>query len=431
MEQAYHLKNVRYNGYRVFTNKPIRGMIRMHGRSFACGVDLQLDKLGEELGIDPVTMRLRNARKPGEYTSTGSYVASCGLTECIEKAASKSRWKEKYGKLGPWRGIGIGINSVQTGFPLGIRGGSQAFIKFNEDGGVTLISGVVDNGQGNDNMLVQIVAEELGLQMEDITLITADTEVTPNDPGSYSMVTTFAGGNAARLAAVDARNKLFEIAAKAMEANIDDLRLKDRKIFVEGSPDKYFTLQKVVRMGLIQGKPVSGEGHYAPKVDHRREWVANPSGQLSEAFSFGATIAEVEVDPETGMVKALEVTAAQDVGYALNPMVVEGQFEGSVAMGGQGGMLTEYHIWDKGRCLNPTQAEYKVPLASDMPKINNIIVESLDPAGPYGAKESGMSIAMSAAQAYAAAVTNAIGVPVTEFPMTPDKILAAIESKKK
>lgn len=431
MEQAYRMENVRYNGYRVFTNKPIRGMIRMHGRSFACGVDLQLDKLGEELGIDPVTMRLRNARKQGEYTSTGSYVASCGLTECIEKAAAKSRWKEKYGKLGPWRGIGIGINSVQTGFPLGIRGGSQAFIKFNEDGGVTLISGVVDNGQGNDNMLVQIVAEELGLQMEDITLITADTEVTPNDPGSYSMVTTFAGGNAARLAAVDARNKLFEIAAKAMEANIDDFKLKDKRIFVEGSPDKYFTLQKVVRMGLIQGKPVSGEGHYAPKVDHRREWVANPSGQLSEAFSFGATIAEVEVDPETGMVKALEVTAAQDVGYALNPMVVEGQFEGSVAMGGQGGMLTEYHMWDKGRCLNPTQAEYKVPLAADMPKINNIIVESLDPAGPYGAKESGMSIAMSAAQAYAAAITNAIGAPITDFPMTPDKILAAIESKKK
>ncbi|MBW2009264.1 MAG: molybdopterin-dependent oxidoreductase [Deltaproteobacteria bacterium] len=361
MEQAYRMENVRYNGYRIFTNKPVRGMIRMHGRSFACGVDLQLDRLGEELGIDPVTMRLRNARKAGETTPTGSVVSSCGLTECIEKAAEKIEWRKKYGNLPPWRGIGIGINSVQTGFPLGIRGGSQAFIKFNEDGGVTLNSGVVDNGQGNDPA---------------------------------------------------------------------DLVLKDRKIFVAGSPDRFLPLTKVVRMGLIQGRPVSGEGHFAPKVDHRREWVSNPHGQLSEAFSFGATVAEVEVDPDTGQVRVLEVAAAQDCGFAINPMVVEGQFEGSVAMGGQGGMLTEYHFWDGGRCMNPTQLEYKVPLAADMPRIHPIIVESNDPGGPYGAKEAGMSIAMSAAQAYASAIADAIGVTITDFPMTPDKILEAIEKRR-
>jgi len=430
MEQAYRMEHVRYNGYRIFTNKPVRGMIRMHGRSFACGIDLQLDMIAKELGIDPVEMRLRNARRQGEYTPTGSYVASCGLADCIQKAAAKARWKEKMGKLPPWRGIGIGVNSVQTGFPLGIRGGSQAFIKFNEDGGVTLISGVVDNGQGNDNMLVQIVAEELGLGMDDVTLITADTEVAPNDPGSYSMITTFAGGNAARLAAVDARNKLFEIAAETLEANPVDLVLKQKRIFVVGSPERAIPLQKVVRMGLIQGRPVSGEGHFSPDVDQKREWVQNPRGQLAPAFSFGATVAEVEVDPETGMVRALEVTAAQDCGFAINPMVVEGQFEGSVAMGGQGGMLTEYHFWDKGRCLNPTQLDYKVPLAADMPKINSIIVESMDPAGPYGAKEAGMSIAMSAAQAYAAAIADAIGVTIRDFPMTPEKILAAIAAKR-
>jgi 4-hydroxybenzoyl-CoA reductase subunit alpha len=174
MEQAYRMDNVRYNGYRVFTNKPIRGMIRMHGRSFACGVDLQLNMLGEELGIDPVTMRLVNGRQKGDYTPTKSFVPSCGLTDCIKQVADKSGWEKKFGKLPPWRGIGIGINSVQTGFPLGIRGGSQALVKFNEDAGVTLISGVADNGQGNDNMLVQVVAEELGLEMDDVTLITAD-----------------------------------------------------------------------------------------------------------------------------------------------------------------------------------------------------------------------------------------------------------------
>ncbi|MFH1092439.1 MAG: xanthine dehydrogenase family protein molybdopterin-binding subunit [Pseudomonadota bacterium] len=429
-EQTYRLENVRFQGTRVYTNKPIRGMIRIHGRSFACGVDLQLDMMAEELGLNPVDVRLINARRPGEYTATRSYVGSCGLVECVEKTVARSKFREKHGKLPPYRGIGLGLNSVQTGFPLGIRGGSQAVIKFNEDGGVTVISGVVDNGQGNDNMLVQVAAEELGLGLEDIDLITADTEVTPNDPGSYSMVSTFAGGNAVRLAAIEAKRQLFEVAADQLEANPADLEARDRKIFVRGSPDRGLPLVKVVRQALIQGKPILGHGSYTPRVDQTREWVKNPKGQLSEAFSFGATVAEVEVDPETGLVRAIETWAAQDCGFALNPRVVEGQFEGSVAMGGQGGLLTEFHRWSGGHCLNPTQLEYKVPLAVDMPPINPIIVETMDPSGPYGAKEAGMSIAMSAAQAYAAAVCNAIGAYIKDFPITPDKIVKALEEKK-
>jgi len=431
MEQAYRMENVRYNGYRVFTNKPIRGMFRTHGRAFACGVDLQLDMIGQELGIDPVTMRLRNARQAGDYTPTRSLVPSCAMTETIERAASAARWKEKWGKLPPFHGIGIGCNSVQTGFPMGIRGGSSAFIKFNEDGGATVISGVVDNGQGNENMLVQIAAEELGILPEDIQLINADTEVTPSDPGSYSMCETFVGGNAVRLAAIDAKKKIFKFAARALEANPDDLTARGRKIFVKGEPERSIPFARAIRMALAKGEPVSGEGSYWPKVDSRREWVENPSGQLSETFSFGTTIAEVKIDPETGLVDVLETWASQDVGFALNPKVIEGQFEGGLTMGGQGGMLTEYHLWDGGRLLNPDQAEYRLPLAPDMPKINSIIVESHDPAGPYGAKEAGMSIAMSAAQAYVSAVCNAIGVPIKEYPLTPDKIIAAIEKKSK
>lgn len=429
MEQAYKMENVRYNGYRIYTNKPIRGMIRVHGRAFACGVDTQLDMIAEELGMDPVEIRLLNAREAGEYTPTKSFVASCAMKETILKAAEKAGWKEKRGKLPPWRGIGIGCNSVQTGFPMGIRGGSHAIIRMNEDGGATVISGVVDNGQGNDNMLVQIAAEELGIKPEDIRLVTGDTEVTPLDPGAYSQVSTFIGGQAVRQAAKAARAKLMEIAAQALEAHVDDLVARDRLIYVRGVPEKALPIQKVIRMGLSRGILVTGEGSYWPAVDPKREWVQNPYGQMCDAFSFGTTIAEVEVDPETGKVKVLEVVAAQDVGFALNPMVIEGQFEGSVAMGGQGGMLTEYHFWDKGRVMNPTQLEYKVPLAVDMPKIHTIIVESMDPKGPYGAKEAGMSIAMSAAQAYSAAVCNAIGVYLKDYPLTPDKILKAIREK--
>ena len=431
MEQAYRMENVRYNGYRVFTNKPIRGMFRTHGRAFACGIDLQLDLIGSELGIDPLSMRLRNARQAGDYTPTRSLVPSCGMTETIEKTAEQAGWKEKWGKLPPFHGIGIGCNSVQTGFPMGIRGGSTAFIKFNEDGGATVISGVVDNGQGNENMIVQIAAEELGLLPEDIQIITADTEVTPSDPGSYSMCETFIGGNAVRLAAVDAKEKLFQIAARVLEAKPGELTARDRKIFVKGEPERSIPVARVIRMALSKGQPIAGEGSYWPKVDPKREWVENPFGQLSETFSFGTTMVEVKVDPETGLVDVLEAWASQDVGFALNPKVIEGQFEGGVTMGGQGGMLTEYHIWDGGRLLNPTQLEYRLPLAPDMPKINSIIVESNDPTGPYGAKEAGMSVAMSAAQAYVSAICNAIGAPIKEYPITPDKIVKALEEKKK
>ncbi len=431
LEQVYRMPNVRYNGYRIYTNKPIRGMIRTHGRAFACGVDMQLDMLAEELGIDAMEIRLRNATRQGDVLPTKSIVHSCALDETIRQAAKRSKWREKRGKLPPYRGIGMGCNSVQTGFPLGIRGGSQAIIKFNEDGGATVISGVVDTGQGNDNMLVQIAAEELGLPMEDIRLISADTEITPTDAGCYSMVSTFAGGNAARLAARDAKRQLFEIAAEMMGAETEDLIARDGQIFIEGESPMGIPIRKVIRRALIDDKPIIGQGHYSPRVDHSREWIKNPQGQLSEAFSFGTTVAEVEVDPETGQVKVLEVTAAQDCGFAINPMVVEGQFEGGVAMGGQGGVLTEGHEWDGGHMLNPTYSEYKIPLACDMPNINPIIVESLDPNGPYGAKEAGMSIAMSAAQAYCNAICNAIGTWIHELPFTPERILKAIEEKEK
>ncbi len=430
MEQAYRMGAVRYNGYRVYTNKPIRGMIRVHGRGFAAGLDTQLDMIADYLGIDPVEMRLRNSRQPGEYTSTKSLVSSCAMDETIHKAVEKSGWKEKYGKLPQWHGIGIGTNSVQTGFPMGIRGGSQSFIKFNEDGEATVMSGVVDNGQGNDNMLVQIAAEELGLLPEDIHLVSADTETTSSDPGSYSQVSTFVGGQAVLNAARNCRKKLFEVAARILKVEPDVLDAENRMIFVKDDPEKCVPIKKVVRISLLNFTSVNAEGGYWPKVDMRREWVKNPYGQMCEAFSFGTTIIEVKVDPQTGQVTVLNATACQDVGKALNPLVLEGQFEGSIAMGGQGGMLTEYHEWKEGRCLNATMLDYKVPLACDMPDISNIIVESIEPKGPYGAKEAGMSIAMSAAQAYAGAVSNAIGVYLDSFPVTPDKILKAIKEKQ-
>ncbi|HEM61662.1 MAG TPA: aldehyde oxidase, partial [Chloroflexi bacterium] len=295
-EETYRLPNVRFNGYRVYTNKPVRGMYRCHGRAFLGGLGMQLDMIAEELGIDPVEIQLRNALKTGETQATGSRIISCGLSEAIQAAADGSGWKEKRGKLPYGKGVGMGANGMMVGFPMGIRGGSAAIIKFNEDGGATLSSGVVDNGQGNESMVVQIAADVLGLEMEDICLVSADSEVTPLDQGAYSQAATFVSGNAARAAAMDAREQILDIASDMLDALPTELELKGGEVVVRDRPERKVWLGKVIRKALLDNMPVVGRGSYMPKVDLRREWVSNPRGQHAGTFSFGAVVAEVEVD---------------------------------------------------------------------------------------------------------------------------------------
>ncbi len=428
-EETYRLPNLRFNGYRVYTNKPVRGMYRCHGRSFLGGLGMQLDMMAEELGIDPLEMRLRNALKTGEKQATGSRSISCGLSESLEAAAEKSGWKDKRGKLPYGRGIGMGANGMMVGFPMGIRGGSAAIIKFNEDGGATLISGVVDNGQGNESMVVQIAADVLGLRMEDINLVSADSEVTPLDQGAYSQAATFVSGNASRAAAVDAREQILSIASDMLDAMPEELELKEGHVVVTDRPERNVWLGKVIRKALIDNTPVVGRGSYMPKVDPRREWVSNPKGQHAGTFSYGAVVAEVEVDTETGQVRVVNVTGAHDCGFAINPRAVEGQLEGSVASGGVGATLLEEHHWDGGQMLNANMLEYKVPLSVDMPQITPIIVETMDPEGPFGAKEAGLWGSMNMFQAIGNAIYDAVGVWIKEFPITPDKVLKALEEK--
>ncbi|HSH71023.1 MAG TPA: xanthine dehydrogenase family protein molybdopterin-binding subunit [Deferrisomatales bacterium] len=426
-EQTYRVPHVRYNGYRVYTNKPIRGMIRTHGRAWACNVDMQLDLAATALGLDPVEIRRINALTGGETTPTQSYIPSMASLETVEAVAKASRFQEKWGKLPRWRGIGIGSVSVMSGFPMGIRGGSAAIVKFDEDGGATVISGVVDNGQGNENMVLQVAAESLRLPVEQLQLTASDTEITPIDQGAYSQATTLGSGNAVRNACEDAKRQIFEIASVMMESAVEDLEMDDGQVFVRGSRDRGLRLSKVIRTGLLQGKAVIGHGSWGPNVDQTREWISNPKGQFAAAFSYGSAVVEVEVDPETGQVDVLDVWASHDCGRAINPAEVEGQMDGGVAMGGHGGILLEACKWHQGANLNTNFLDYKVPLAPDMPPIHNFIVEADDPTGPFGAKEGGLSISMCTAQAYTNAIANAIGSYIHEFPFTPDRILAAIE----
>lgn len=428
-EEAYRFPNVKYDGYRVYTNKGIRGMYGCHGRAFLAGNEVQLDMIARELGIDPVEIRMKNGLTLGEKTATKSWITSGNLAEPIEQAAERAGWKEKRGRLAKNRGIGMGCVAMMTGFPMGFRSGSSCYVKLNDDGHVTVITGVVDNGQGNESMVIQIASEVLGVPMGDINLISADTEITNLDPGAYSQAATFVGGNAVKRACDDARRQILSIASEKLQEAVENLDLRDRMVISLRDAERKMPISWVTREAFFRAQPITGVGSYIPKIDFDREWVSKPFGQMAGTYSFGASVAEVEVDEETGKVTMPRFVTAHDCGKAINPMTVEGQMEGSVQQAGVA-TLTEENLWSEGFLLNPDLLEYKVPLACDMPEIETIIVESGDPEGPFGAKEGGLTVRMNGHSAVACAVSDAVGVPFTELPLTPDRVMKMFDREK-
>jgi CO/xanthine dehydrogenase Mo-binding subunit len=312
---------------------------------------------------------------------------------------------------------------------MGFRSGSSCYVKINDDGQVTLVTGLVDNGQGNESMAVQVASEVLGVPMEDISLVNADTEVTNLDPGAYSQAAAFVGANAVRVACENARKRIVAIAAEKLGVDEADIDLKDRMAYSTKEPGKEMRIAWVVREAYFRGDPIETTGSFFPNIDFKREWVSRPWGQMAGTFSFGTSVAEVTVDPDTGQIRIPRFTAAHDCGRAINPMAVEGQMEGSIQQAGVA-TITEGNLWDQGHLLNPDLLEYKVPLACDMPDINTIIVSSMDPAGPFGAKEGGLTVRMNAYSAVACAVANATGALFKELPLTPDRVLKMLEQEK-
>ena len=428
-EECYRLPNVRYNGYRIITNKGIRGMYGCHGRAFLAGNEAQMDLMAKELGIDPVDIRLKNGITAGETTATKSKISSCGLKDTIRITSEKTDFKKRWPKAKELEGLGMGCIAIMCGFPMGFRSLSTCYVKINDDGFVTLVTGVVDNGQGNESMVVQAAAEVLGVPMEDINLVNADTEVTNLDPGAYSQAAAFVSTNAVRIACENARKQIVAIASKKLGVPEEDIALKDRLVFSKENPEKKMKLSWVVREGFARAEPIAATGTFFPNIDLKREWISRPWGQMAGTFSYATSVAEVSIDPETGNVSVPHFTAAHDCGHAINPMAVEGQMEGSVQQAGIAA-ITEGNQWDGGHLLNPDLLEYKVPLACDMPEMDTIIVESEDPMGPFGAKEGGIAIRMNAYSAIACAVSHATGTLFKEFPLTPDKVLEMVETGK-
>ncbi len=421
----YRTPNVHYQGKCVYCNTPVAAAMRGFGtpqQSFA--TESMIDEIAEKLGIDPVEIRLKNHRRLGDFDPISKItLGSVGIPECLTKGAEAIEWtkKRKAKKTGGRyrRGVGVAMGTHNTGVKPFVNELSSAFIKVNEDGSFNLLTGVIDLGQGSDTVLAQIAAEVLGVSVEDISVVDpGDTDSTPYDMGTHSSRQTYLGGMAVKMAAEEAKSQLLDEAAKRLEARREDLEMKDRKIYVKGSPSTAIPLADVA-VGLIHGDishQVMGRGSFSP---------------VTNAPPFEVHFAEVEVDTETGALKVIKFVAAHDLGKVINPLLSEGQVQGGVHMG------IGYAFWEgiqidphTGQYLNLNLMDYKTTSAVDMPPLEVILVESHEPTGPYGAKGLGEPAMVPTAPAIANAIYDAIGIRFRQLPITRQRVLEAIQKQK-
>lgn len=430
----YNIPNVKHEGVGVYTNKLTTGPKRGHGSpqmSFA--VESQLDLIAQELGIDPLEFRLKNLRNRGDILPNGDTLRSYGLPEAIKQAAQSSNWRQKWGKQ-PNRGIGIGIGSMFCGahnYPFG----SAAIIKLNPDGRFTLFTGQTEFGGGVDTVMAQIAAEELGLTVEDIIVVSGDSELCPYDIGNWLSAGVYISGQAVRKAAADTKQQLLTYAAEALDAQADDLAIGQGRVYVKADSAKAVSFADLYKYGIQikDGDPILGKG-YTKAVQGIGFWggsfkgtaaLSRGSGRFTDAYGFAVAIAEVEVDKETGKVKVIEITVADDCGTDINPLNVEGQLESQAVMA-VGDVLFEEVVIERGRVINPNFADYRIPSVFDIPKLTTISVQDYEATGPFGAKEVGETSRAAAIAAIANAICNAIGARIFGLPMTPEKILEAL-----
>ena len=472
----YDIPNIQYDGYRVLTNKPACGAMRGHGTvNVRFAFESQLDELADKIGMDPAEIRRRNLLQPPCVTINGLRVQSYGLPECIEKTVARSRWNERHGKLPEGRGLGIACSHYVSGAANSIirsdMSHSTVNIKIDRDGGVVVYTGASEIGQGSDTMTAQIAAEALGCSLSRVRVIAADTDLTPIDIGSYSSRVTFMAGNATLRAAQEVKKLIAAAAAKKMGCAAEELGFRDDRVFkkdsapvsllrsadrsvrlteqeasasgrVEGQilrgslqqkrrdegPKDSMTFEEAVVAAIDFHGALTGTGSYAPPPEARGGKHKGAGVGPSPAYSYSAQVAEVSVDEETGEVTVHKVWAAHDCGRALNPVSVEGQIIGSVWMG-MGQALTEEMVWKDGMLMNPGLLEYRSPSSVESPAVEPIIVESIDPEGPFGAKECSEGSLAATIPAIANAIYDAVGIRLHEAPFTPERVLAALRAK--
>ena len=394
----YRIPNFRYRGRRVYSNRPPSGAMRGHGSvNTRYLIETSVDELAERLGEDPCDFRLRNFLPANTYTENQFRITSNGVREGLEKAMQRSGWRERHGKLPYGHGLGVGCGFYISGSNLPIHWTRTpqctVHLKIDGDGGVTIHNMAAEIGQGSDTVMAQVVAEELGLPISMMRVRSTDTDTAPLDLGSYSSRVTFMLGNAARDAAGMIREKLIAAAGKLSGRPRAEWEFRDCKLVNVQEPDLEVPYFSALEEAMAENGALIAKGSYmSPKLGGKFKGAA---AGLSPTYSFSAFIAEVKVDPETGFVRVVKVWAAHDCGFALNPLSVAGQIEGSVHMGLGQALMEEMRYRKDNLLMNANFLDYKVPTSVDTPEIEAIIIESNDPEGPYGAKECGGGCALA------------------------------------
>ncbi len=437
---TYRIPRYQFDGCRVFTNKPPSGPKRGHGTPqprFA--LEVQLDKIADRLGLDPIAMRLNMLEKPGAITANYMAISTTGLAECIEKAAGASRFSERRGKLPEGRGVGFASSAYLTGacHPtyLNTMPHSGVHLQLDRSGGVTVFCGATEIGQGSDDVLVSVVAEVLGISPFDVRAVTGDTALTPVDLGSYASRVTLMMGNAAIQAAERARDLLASAVADSLGIPLERMVFAEGRVFDAENPKRGVSFQEAVCRAEAMHGTLGTVGSYTPKESHAK-YRGGGIG-ATPTYSYTAAVAEVEVDAETGWIAVPKVWIAHDIGRPLNPTLVRGQLEGCVYMALGEALMEEqaFRRLPKSRSHAlvhkfPSMLEYKSPTMLEMCDVEILLVEHPDPSGPFGAKEVGQGPMLAVMPAIANAVYDAVGVRIDEIPITPDKILRALDAKR-
>src|SRR6266478_5420375 len=433
---THNVPHYKFEAVRVFTNKAPCGPKRGHGTPQPrWAQEIQLDRIAEQVGLDPAEMRKQHAIPPNSITANWIRIGTLALGECIDKVVQGSGWKEKFRKLPYGKGVGIACSAYMTGTQTPIyynklpHSGVQ--LKLDRSGGVCVYCGSVEIGQGSDSILAYIVAEVLGIHPFDIRVVTGDTDLTPVDLGSYSSRVTLMTGNAAIQAAERARELLVMAVAEKLGAPIENISLAERRVFDVENPEVGVTFAEAVVLAESKFGTIGTVGSYTPPRSPGRYKGAGVGP--SPAYSYSAAIAEVDVDASTGIVIVERIWIAHDVGKSINPVLVMGQVEGSVYMG-LGEILMEEMTYRGNRNVVhkfPSMLEYKIPTTMEMCDVKTYLIEDPDPNGPFGAKEVGQGPLLPVPPAVANAVYNAVGVRIDEVPITPEKVLKALREKSK
>jgi 4-hydroxybenzoyl-CoA reductase alpha subunit len=433
---TYHVERYKFQGARTFTNKAPCGPKRGHGTPQPrYALEIHLDKLAEELEADPAELRLRHLVPPDSVTANYLKVGSMGLGECIRKVTDGAGWKEKFRKLPHGQGVGLACSSYLSGAGLPIYWNNMPHsgvqLKCDRGGGVTVFCGSTDIGQGSDSILAYIVAEVLGIEVADVQVVTADTDLTPVDLGSYSSRVTLMSGNAALQAAERAREIIAPHVSQKLDVPEVRIAFAENRVFDVEDPDCGMSFAEAVQLAEGAEGTIGTVGSYTPPRNPGRYRGAGVGP--SPAYSYSAAIAEVEVDPDTGILRVPTIWIAHDIGRSINPVTVMGQVEGGVYMGLGEALMEEMAYREKRGLVHkiPSMLEYKSPTTLEMCDVVTYLIEDPDPLGPFGAKEVGQGPLLPVMPAVANALYDAVGVRVDEVPITPEKVLKALQRKAK